>query len=461
MHARGSLVLISLVFLLMGMSACGSESKESSLLTSPAATGEDVIPPNPKPSQPGNKVALVINYMDTDVLDGDTYLPVITFDLEGFGEGELILKAYSGIGVDDVPFMRTLGDTGIGVTGGNVDLTTLDSNALNAGEQVTSITYTHAEGAELTHTFDTALTYVRFATHSATYMHEGSGYPDGIQNFTDIAVDDEGNLFVARASNVLVDKIELFSSDSTYTGSFGDSPVDEAWPFLMVSGLHFHNGTLYVTDGYTNERLQIFPTDAGTPTFTGAISLNLGSSPFDITVDANGRLYVALVGGQVNVYDNSHPPTLLGSVSIGGIPIGLVVVEDVLHVTSDTHFVEAWAEYQCTTFTMKAESNGGVKSQWGKGKGLSDASFTRLAADSHHRIYVLDGEASQIHALTYDTDSNVYRHLTSIGTGNVIGTGEAANYSFEPVGLAVMNDKLYVVDDHSHRILRYDLLPPE
>lgn len=121
----------------------------------------------------------------------------------------------------------------------------------------------------------------------------------------DMAVDKDNNIFVSDESNNKIRKITPAGVVTTFAGSGATGSADgtgTAASFNTPQGLTFDkNGNLYVADSYNSKIRKITPdgvvtTIAGTGDAgltDGPAKTALFAYPSDLTVDANGNIYVA------------------------------------------------------------------------------------------------------------------------------------------------------------------------
>lgn len=125
---------------------------------------------------------------------------------------------------------------------------------------------------------------------------KGEGEPGEFQYLADVAVDEEGNLFISEFSD---NKhfIRKVSSEGKYLQSFGDLGV-EAGQFSRPRGLCYSKGELFVADS-CNHRIQIFDKAGKFLRQFGTLGNKPGELqyPYDLTISSEGFVYVAEWGG--------------------------------------------------------------------------------------------------------------------------------------------------------------------
>jgi streptogramin lyase len=211
-----------------------------------------------------------------------------------------------------------------------------------------------------------------------------------------IAVDSDGNIYVADTNN---DRIQKFDSDGNFItkwGSYGsgDSEFNEPWGVAVDS-----DGNVYVADK-SNHRIQKFDSSGNHLATWGSYGSGNGefNRPRGVAVDSDGNIYVA-----------------------------------------DTN------NYRI----QKLDSNGGFITKWGT-FGFGDAQFWftgDVAVDSGGNVYVADSWNDRIQK--FDSSGNHLATWGSYGSGN----GEF----YDPWGVAVDSDgNVYVADSSNDRIQKFD-----
>lgn len=204
---------------------------------------------------------------------------------------------------------------------------------------------------------------IRFINNEAyTTTYAGTkqaGYKDGkaseasFNNPTGIAVDLEGNVYIADTANNVIRKIDLSRNVTTYAGSVGagykDGKLTEA-KFNSPLGLLYANNTLYVCDS-GNQRIRAIK-DGVVTTIAGSSSEKDEASgeyigdfvdgdksvaefnfPMDIVIDMDKNLYVADYGnGAVRKIDANGN---VSTIKVNGLkrPGGLLLSDEGLYVS--------------------------------------------------------------------------------------------------------------------------------
>ena len=248
-----------------------------------------------------------------------------------------------------------------------------------------------------------------------------------------VAVDTNGNVFVADTYNHTIREITPGGSASTFAGSAGTAGTNDGngtsakfnLPYAVAVGT---NSTLYVADSQNNTIRKITPakavtTLAGSPTLSGTND-GVGNAarfnfPAGIAADSLGNVYVADTGSHTirKVTSTGVVTTLAGSPGISGF----------------------------------ADGNG------------STARFFSpfgVATDGVGNLYVADFHYSLIRKIT--AAGEVTTLAGTVGeSGFIDGTGAAARFH-SPEGIAVAKDgALYLADASNHAIRKGYAAPPD
>lgn len=172
----------------------------------------------------------------------------------------------------------------------------------------------------------------------------GSGYADGVGSEArfyypqGVAVDSQGNVFVADTSNRVIRKISTSGMVTTFAGSVRPQftpPTDgfgTAARFVFPLGLAIDaNDNLYVADNSAVRKITpagLVTTFAGSLLETGSLDAVAGNARFSwlsgIVVDAGGTLYVSDRGNQTlrKITADCTVTTLAGTVGMSGYTDG-------------------------------------------------------------------------------------------------------------------------------------------
>jgi hypothetical protein len=315
----------------------------------------------------------------------------------------------------------------------------------------------------------------------------GSGHADGtgaaarFDQTTGVAVDGNGNVYVADEQNDTIRKITPAGVVSTLAGSPGNggsadgtgSSAQFYFPFgVAVDG----SGNVFVTDTGNDTIRKITPggvvtTVAGTPGNSGSTngtgSAALFNIPIGIAVDGNDNLYVTEQGSQTirKITPAGVVTTLAGqagspgstdgtgSVARFNLPSGITLAPGGNLFVADTTNAEIREVTPAGVVTTIAglPANPGVVD--GTGSAARFFFPVGIASDGHGNLYVADANNDLIREVT---EAGVVTTLggTPALFGSTDGTGSAALFD-NPEGLAADADgNIYVGDTGNDTIRR-------
>lgn len=297
-----------------------------------------------------------------------------------------------------------------------------------------------------------------------------------------VAVDADGNVYVADWYNHKIRKISPSGVVTTLAGSGNNGDVDGtgsaaefSYPFAVVVDAA---GNLYVTDEGNNKIRKITPagvvsTFAGSGWYghaDGPGSAAEFDSPEGLALDANGNLYVAdrenhiirkiTPAGVVTTLAGSGSQSSadgLGTAASFNAPSGVAV-----DGSGNVYVAELFGHK-----VRKVSAAGAVSTLAGSGtQGSTDGTGTAASFDYPAGIAVDTG--GTLYVSTYG--GNRVRRVTPAGVvttfagtgspGSTDGTGLAASFN-GPIGLALdaAGGKLYVADSDGHKIRRISNTP--
>jgi tripartite motif-containing protein 71 len=228
---------------------------------------------------------------------------------------------------------------------------------------------------------------------------------DGLYRFpTGIAIDKDGNVYVADSWN---DRIQKFSSDGTFITKWGSRGSGDG-EFRFPTGIAIDkDGNVYVAD-FSNDRIQKFSSDGTFITKWGSSGSGDGEflRPYYIGIDASSNSVY------VSDFSNSR----------------------IQKFSSDGTFITKWG------------SRGYDDGQFGTGDGTFFTGPTGIAIDKDGNVYVADFSNDRIQK--FSSDGTFITKWGSSGSGD----GE---FRF-PTGIAIDKDgNVYVADSWNDRIQKF------
>lgn len=306
---------------------------------------------------------------------------------------------------------------------------------------------------------------------------EGDGVAAQFYQPTGVAVDASGNIYVADSENHRIRKITPTGTVSTLAGSATSGFINgngSAAQFYSPRAVAVDaDGNVYVADGINHSIRKITPTgDVSTLAGNGTSGFADGSGdaarfyfPKGLAIDADGNLYVA---DDINHRIRKVTPlgevtTLAGSTSgytdATGIaaqfhnPSGVAVDE-----SGNVYVADAGNQrIRKITATGIVTTLAGSTTGFGEGAGAS-ARFSGpvgLVVDASGNVYVADDENERIRKITSDGIVSTLAGGYLAGATN--GSGEVAQFR-SPTGLAMdAAGIIYVADRHNHSIRKISI----
>ncbi len=264
-----------------------------------------------------------------------------------------------------------------------------------------------------------------------------------------LATDSEGNVYVADSQN---HRIQKFDKDGQFISAWGEFGT-ELGQFTEPWGIAVDvDGSVYVADTW-NHRIQKFTSDGELVTYWGAFQDTGGEllepqgtlyGPRDITVDADGDLYVADTGNKrIQKFDPDGSPLGQwgGSGSAPGQflePVGIDTDQD-----GNIYVADTWNQ-RIQVF----DENLQFISQWRVQGWIGESIVNKpyLAVDAEGHVYVTDPEGYRV--LILDQEGELLATFGKYG---------ADAMSFDvPTGIAVDGEgNIYVSDSNNHRIMKF------
>jgi sugar lactone lactonase YvrE len=259
---------------------------------------------------------------------------------------------------------------------------------------------------------------------------EGSGTDARFDGPIDVAVDAEGNIYVADAANCRVRLISPEGEVSTLAGSVmgrADGPANEAL-FGTTAGIESDAaGNVYVADG---------------------VHLYQGESPMRIRLISPDGIVSTLAGSLKPGY--SDGPALDARFSIPA-NIALDNVGNIYIADTKNHRIRMFS-VDGTVTTIAGKMDAGYAAGYADGP-ASQARFREpysVAVDGAGNVYVTDTGNQCIRIISLDGQVTTFAGASE--PGYVDGQGSEARFNF-PRGIAVdAEGNLYVVDTANHRV---------
>lgn len=302
-----------------------------------------------------------------------------------------------------------------------------------------------------------------------------SGYADGIYYLSqfnspeDVAVDSNGNVYVADSGNHKIRKITPLGVVLTLAGSTSGyvDGIGKAAKFNSPSGIALDsNDNVYVADSNNNKIRKITPS-GDVSTLAGSISGYIDGigtaaafkSPNKITIDKNNNLYVTDNYFKIRkVTPNGEVTTYAGSTS--GYADGISTaaqfrapIDIALDANNNLYIADSYNHK-----VRKINPSGEVTTLAGSTQGFDDsitiispkfAAPDSVVLDASGNVYVAD---SNNHKIRKITPSGVVSTLAGSTQGDTDGTGTAAQFNY-PTGIAIdVSGNLYVAENNNSKI---------
>ncbi|MFY0594021.1 cadherin domain-containing protein [Roseivirga sp.] len=390
---------------------------------------------------------------------------------------------------DNISFSITANDNGLFrlIDGGDLRLATNQSLDFETATSHSITVEATDGGLSNTATITIEVTDVDESNPAASYTV--STLAGGTQGFLDgqgesaqfnspngVAVDADGNVYVADSGNKRIRKIDTNGNVTTIAGTGAEGNNDGAGSqatFTFPDRLDVDNGTVYVSD---TETIRVIDNSLNVTTLTGKIStrddptvyrdgaLNVArfSNIKGITRDNAGNIFVAdegnhrirkidtngnvttfAGGGQGNADGNGTSARFRNPKGVAVDANGNVFVVD----SSNDRIRRIDPSGNVTTFA-------GTRENFADGQG-TDAAFntpTGIAIDSEGNLYITDTNNVAIRKIDPDGNVITIAGARGAGVGDVDGTGDVAQFDLA-TGIAVdANGNIYVADPRNHKI---------
>ena len=242
-----------------------------------------------------------------------------------------------------------------------------------------------------------------------------------------VAVGGSGQIYVLDSNDR---RIQVFTSSGSFLRKWSYTLDGPAYPRDLAVD---PDDNVYVTE---SNRIMKF-------TSTGTFLMEWGTNNLNLAMDASANLYAAGTDDspdeQGTVAVLSPSGALLRVIHVGVSPFGVTVD------ASGNIYVLHYLGIQ------KYSSAGSLLTQWGS-RGTGDGQFmdpVRAAVDNNGRVYVVDQGNSRVQVFTGDGT-----FLTRWG-GPGAGPGQFDN----PVGIALDSQGIYVADKNNSRIQKFSFAP--
>ncbi len=257
------------------------------------------------------------------------------------------------------------------------------------------------------------------STPQLSFGSLGSG-PGKLDTPRGMAVDDSGNIYVADNRN---HRVEKFDSSGNYVTEFDKGGIPE--------GIAIYNGTVYVVDRNSTNVKEFTPDGRLLYSF-GSQGTNTGqlSNPERIAIDNSGNIYVADTG-DIQKFD-SKGTSLAQFLADSKYQCCLNVMGIAVDKSGDVYAADMGFHK-----IIKFSPTGSTMAEFNATFSAPDISGTPqdVAVDSEGNVYVAD---------TYDG-----RIVKLDPTGNPLSALEIYGV---PVGLAIKENQVYVVDIANSRV---------
>ncbi|ETR68585.1 MAG: NHL repeat containing protein [Candidatus Magnetoglobus multicellularis str. Araruama] len=257
-----------------------------------------------------------------------------------------------------------------------------------------------------------------------------------------MALDSSGNIYVVDFGN---HRVQVFTSSGDYSYSIGSAGSGQG-EFSLPKGIAIDsNDRIYVADS-NNHRVQIFNTSGEYIDSFGSSGSGQGQmkGPSDLTVDNNGMIYVADTSNhRIQVFTSSGDYSYsIGTGSSGSDPGQFNNPSGIEVDTKGNIYVTDTYNHRVQVFTSSGDYSYSIGSA-NNSPSADTGEFNQpydIDVDSNGCIYVADLINARIQVFT---SSGVYDYSL---TSDLIES---------PVSVQIHNNKIYVVDIFTNRIIVY------
>ena len=325
------------------------------------------------------------------------------------------------------------------------------------------------------------LCFVNFSIFSqvttvSTFAGTGeSGFLDGTTDVAKfsypagIAVDANGNVFVADTGNDRIRKIDSNGIVTTFSGD-GTNGFLDGGPtmakFASVTDIAIDaSGNLYVAD-FGNNRIRKITTSGFVSTVAGngvygfSDGNNLDAmfkNPAGLTIDVNGAIYVAdQNNNRIRKISGGQTTTIAGDGTDGYLDGNALASwfsfpTDLEFIGQDLYIIDNWNN------KIRKLSSGQVSTLTGNGSGFLDGTLSvakfynplQIAVNSNGEIFVSDAVNNRIRKIS---SNQVTTYAGSGASGSNDGNPSTATFT-NPNGIAFdSSGNLYIADGPNHKI---------
>ncbi|SEL86829.1 Sugar lactone lactonase YvrE [Aquimarina amphilecti] len=320
-------------------------------------------------------------------------------------------------------------------------------------------------GQEFTYILTTAVTTI--AGGSLAGITDGTGIDARFNNPRDITVDAQGNVYVAGGNGHRIRKITSNGIVTTLAGSIEGSNdgTDSNAQFNLPSGVALDiQGNLYVADTQNRSVRKITPTGVVSTLAGGTLGLDDGTGtdaefafPTGITIDTQGDLYT-VDGSRIRKITPTGVVTTIAGSGAGfedgttatakfNNPKGIAIdAQNNLYIAdTQNHRIR------------KITPDGTVSTLAGSIQGFQDGSVTSatfnnprgITIDSQNNLYIADSDNHKIRKIT---PNGIVSTIAGTTNGFADGNANESNFS-QPNSLAIdLDGSLYIADQKNHRV---------